>query len=319
MLQRYQDHVLGSPDLMAALDELKGKRKGCWCCNKKEQPLTTQDPLKCHGQVLDKLMEGDRTPIIQPQFIEGVRDTGYSIELTPEAVMSVAEVEPDDPIVRSWRKSGDRWHYSGTMGFRSTINLRPEETAFPADIDPNDLPLEEPAETNKLIYPPVGTPIKVVTLWQPWATLCALGIKGWETRPETISWKTYRGTVYLHAAKREICKVGVELIEELRRFEVIDLEVKDFPLQAIVGRFEMNNVRTITREFIKQQTLLERRVGDWQEGRIAIQVDQPQLIDPALPISGYQGMWGATWIWDDTGDPVAIEQSESNTLQLSLF
>lgn len=42
--------------------------------------------------------------------------------------------------------------------------------------------------------------MKALTLWQPWASLVALGVKSIETR----SWSTsYRGPLAIHAAKRE--------------------------------------------------------------------------------------------------------------------
>ena len=42
--------------------------------------------------------------------------------------------------------------------------------------------------------------MKAITLWQPWATLMALGAKTFETR----SWDTnYRGEIVVHAAKAE--------------------------------------------------------------------------------------------------------------------
>ncbi len=40
--------------------------------------------------------------------------------------------------------------------------------------------------------------MKAITLWQPWATLVAIGAKRFETR----SWSThYRGPLAIHAAK----------------------------------------------------------------------------------------------------------------------
>ena len=47
-LDAYENHVIN--DLWDDLDELEGKRLGCWC-------ITTDkvEPLICHGQVLMKL------------------------------------------------------------------------------------------------------------------------------------------------------------------------------------------------------------------------------------------------------------------------
>jgi Domain of unknown function (DUF4326) len=44
-LAKYKEHVLASPELMEALDELEGKTLGCFC-----------KPDKCHGDVLLQLL-----------------------------------------------------------------------------------------------------------------------------------------------------------------------------------------------------------------------------------------------------------------------
>lgn len=46
VLRRYEGYVRTSPELMAALPELRGKVLGCWC-----------EPHPCHGHVLLKLLE----------------------------------------------------------------------------------------------------------------------------------------------------------------------------------------------------------------------------------------------------------------------
>ena len=45
VIQMYELHLRHSPDLIAALPELAGKRLGCYC-----------KPLNCHGDVLVKLL-----------------------------------------------------------------------------------------------------------------------------------------------------------------------------------------------------------------------------------------------------------------------
>ncbi|QBX38634.1 DUF4326 domain-containing protein [Brevundimonas sp. S30B] len=44
VIEKYREHVLTRPDLMAALPELRGKTLGCWCA-----------PKACHGDVLAAL------------------------------------------------------------------------------------------------------------------------------------------------------------------------------------------------------------------------------------------------------------------------
>lgn len=48
VLAKYRTHVLHQGHLLCALEELRGKRLGCWCA-----------PLPCHGDVLVELLATD--------------------------------------------------------------------------------------------------------------------------------------------------------------------------------------------------------------------------------------------------------------------
>jgi hypothetical protein len=50
-IERFTQYLLGSPELLARLDELRGKRLGCWC-----------KPLGCHGDILAGLADAGRLP-----------------------------------------------------------------------------------------------------------------------------------------------------------------------------------------------------------------------------------------------------------------
>jgi len=45
-IRKYEEHIRNSPELLADLKELVGKRLGCWC-----------KPKPCHGDVLLKLIK----------------------------------------------------------------------------------------------------------------------------------------------------------------------------------------------------------------------------------------------------------------------
>ncbi|KAJ3040917.1 hypothetical protein HDV00_010128 [Rhizophlyctis rosea] len=49
MVSRYEDYLLGEPDLMAKLCTLRGKTLGCWCKKKDDEP--------CHGDVIKRFVE----------------------------------------------------------------------------------------------------------------------------------------------------------------------------------------------------------------------------------------------------------------------
>lgn len=46
-VRRYRAYLVGRPELLAALPELKGKVLGCWCA-----------PGPCHGDVLVEMVKG---------------------------------------------------------------------------------------------------------------------------------------------------------------------------------------------------------------------------------------------------------------------
>ncbi len=52
-IAKYREHILNSPELLEALDELEGKVLGCWC-----------KPKSCHGDVLLELLTQKKLKIL---------------------------------------------------------------------------------------------------------------------------------------------------------------------------------------------------------------------------------------------------------------
>lgn len=48
-IEKFTRYLLDSPELLARVHDLKGKRLGCWC-----------KPFACHGDVLASLADGGR-------------------------------------------------------------------------------------------------------------------------------------------------------------------------------------------------------------------------------------------------------------------
>jgi len=46
VIKKFEDYIKRKPELLDSLNELEGKRLGCWC-----------KPLPCHGDVLVKLFK----------------------------------------------------------------------------------------------------------------------------------------------------------------------------------------------------------------------------------------------------------------------
>lgn len=101
--------------------------------------------------------------------------------------------------------------------------------------------------------------MKILTLWQPWATLIALGVKTHETR----SWSTpYRGPLAIHAAKRPMDKMGKDLVREL----VGGRHIYSMTYGAIVATAEL--VAVLPSEEAAPGSI-DRRCGDFTPGRFA--------------------------------------------------
>lgn len=127
---------------------------------------------------------------------------------------------------------------------------------------------------------PFDHPPIVLTLWQPWATLLAYGIKRNETRPKAT---TALGTTLIHAAKSlPPSDVRLHLLgstpdarairEALERIGCKHFQ--ELPTGCIVG--EVNFTECITVEYAEPNTALlrslkdnpnERHYGDFSVGR----------------------------------------------------
>jgi activating signal cointegrator 1 len=146
--------------------------------------------------------------------------------------------------------------------------------------------------------------VKILSLWQPWATLIALGIKRFETR----SWyTTYRGNVAIHAAKHKMTHVeylvwlsALELAEE--NFEGFrhrrDIPLFDnLPLGCVVAISDLHDCFQMISGYepainpieIDSVSELERALGDWRRGRYALEFDKVCPIEP-YPYRGAKGL-----------------------------
>jgi hypothetical protein len=141
--------------------------------------------------------------------------------------------------------------------------------------------------------------MKIITLWQPWATLIAIGLKKYETR----SWGTsYRGPLLIHAAKRPPRRgEWTPLFDEIERITGQRPNCNDFEFGRIVAICDLRNcfrmvdtkiddasIPMTGRTYIETKRELERRLGDWQSGRFAWQLDNVRRL--SIPWKGAQGL-----------------------------
>jgi hypothetical protein len=128
--------------------------------------------------------------------------------------------------------------------------------------------------------------VKAITLWQPWATLIAVGAKPFETR----TWATsYRGPLAIHAAKTDkglkLCG-GVPEIENALTARGLSLDL--VPLGVVVCTTRL--VEVLSAEAILRQGLADA-FGDYSPGRYAWRLVDVRPVDPPPRAVGGQGLW----------------------------
>lgn len=133
--------------------------------------------------------------------------------------------------------------------------------------------------------------MKALSLWQPWATLIALGVKRFETR----HWSTrYRGPIAIHAVARGNLAEEDELLDDLRRRFARCHHLPraaDLPRGAIVAIGRLTDCWDIDRRFIDTQTDLERAVGCWMRGRFAWEIVDVKALDTPVPFPGRRSLF----------------------------
>lgn len=120
-------------------------------------------------------------------------------------------------------------------------------------------------------------PLKVLTIYQPWASFLAEGYKHYETRGHAVS---FRGPLAIHAGKTT-------------RYVPFELHPKHnppgVPLGAIIAVGWLNAM--VKAEDFFNLSEQERELGDWRPGRWGWQIINIQRLEVPIPISGKQGLW----------------------------
>ena len=129
--------------------------------------------------------------------------------------------------------------------------------------------------------------MRAITLWQPWASLIAYGIKTRETR----TWRPQReaiGTrIAIHAAARPMKRDEVE--SPILR--ALPVEAFPLPLGVVVATARIALIEMADGEQLDPY-------GDYELGRFFWQLADIHRLDPAIPARGAQRLW-----WWNGSDP----------------
>lgn len=139
--------------------------------------------------------------------------------------------------------------------------------------------------------------MKTITLWQPWASLVAIGAKKIETR----SWATnYRGPIAIHAAKKDPHAIIRKLPTEIQQ-AVFESICKHYGIQAgallkmktgaVIATCNLADCVLITPEFTDTLSEQEITFGDYTPGRWAWILEDVKPLDKSVPAVGKQRLW----------------------------
>jgi len=149
--------------------------------------------------------------------------------------------------------------------------------------------------------------MKALTIYQPWASLIAVGAKMFETR----SWHTdYKGPIAIHAGKKHSLETLGQMFDDegnvSERDELFintcgsilggdrDEYGKDFwnalPYGAIIATAYLADCLP-TQDLLREITEDETLFGDWTPGRYAWEIINVALLPEPIPARGQQGLW----------------------------
>jgi activating signal cointegrator 1 len=120
--------------------------------------------------------------------------------------------------------------------------------------------------------------VKCVSLWQPWASAIAVGVKHYETR----GWLTrHRGLLAIHAAKRwkpdEPCPfhMDIPVVPPLGAVVAVARLIACHPAEAMRGRISAT----------------EAEWGNYGDGRFAWELQEVHPLLTPVPLCGKQGLF----------------------------
>ena len=135
--------------------------------------------------------------------------------------------------------------------------------------------------------------MKAITLWQPWGTLWAAGIKEVETRSWSATSRLQLPIrILIHAASRaimqeEVNKIYSDLLPEF----CLSLSIPSLSTGCILGAVTLTKCEYMTPSLIANTSSQEKALGLWQVGRWAWYGTDFILLEKPVKSRGKQGFW----------------------------
>jgi hypothetical protein len=134
--------------------------------------------------------------------------------------------------------------------------------------------------------------MKVLTVWEPYASLLVMGLKEYETR----GWETkYRGPLIIQAAKLNdnARKNDIYRVVRMLREQGMDKEAEALfescgrSFGCAVGVVELTGCKPM----LDGGSVIENSIGFFGEGRFGWKCDDPRKFLSTISVVGKQGLW----------------------------
>jgi len=137
--------------------------------------------------------------------------------------------------------------------------------------------------------------MRAITIWQPYASLIVLGLKRFETRSWTT---TYRGPLIIQAAKKWDCDRSADygrVLELIAEHGFPQSTDEDSPsnlamretLGCVLGVVDLTDCQPM----LDGGSVFENEVGFFGEGRFGWTCSNPVAFRKPIPVVGKQGLW----------------------------
>lgn len=187
------------------------------------------------------------------------------------------------------------WKYRVTLD-GETVRVEPENTSqiYQKLRSAVEQAIATPFPVKPLPEEWQNLPWRILTLYEPWASAIAYRYKRWETRPNRITWKNFRGVLLIRAARRPLDRDGKKVLDWLNGYRDAKSPIECSPGQIVAichmaNVFEMNAESSIPGRYAISG--FEKSLGLWQPGRLAIQLKEVRAMpEPILWSQGTQGL-----------------------------
>lgn len=160
---------------------------------------------------------------------------------------------------------------------------------------------------------------KILTMWQPWASLLVHGVKKIETRPKPTTWTAEKGSYLIHAASRWTLEQASICLQEPFKSELKKLRFyihayagkkkieTNLPLGQIIGAIEVteccmiytpNPLSIIIHPWVNPKNTKtiyirdpELSFGNYEPGRYVWLTQNPRVLKTPIPYKGGQGYY----------------------------